>query len=146
MRLPVVVLAVLLKQGCARSAPTVARGTEIPGPETVALVAVLAQGGGSISFVEVLPTSAHPYFRMPAARYVLNAESLYAFEYPSASEASREAGRIAPNGASVGATQISWMSDPHFYRAGSVIVLYLGAQASTLDLLRSVLGQQIAGA
>lgn len=146
IRFAALALPALLMQGCASRPPTEAPGTQIPGPETVALTAALAQRGGSITFAEVLPTSAYPYFRMPAARYLLNGESLYAFEYGSASEAAEEAGRIAPNGASVGTTQISWISDPHFYRAGPVIALYVGKQSSTLDLLQSVLGQQIAGA
>ena len=105
----------------------------------------LEREGASVAFAEVMSTSAHPYFRMPAARYVVNAENLYAFEYETESGAAAEGGRIAPDGASVGTTQISWASDPHFYRTGRVVVLYVGRQSSTLGLLQRMLGQQIAG-
>jgi hypothetical protein len=130
---------------CGSTPPTVAPGAQVPGPETVALATTLGQQG-ALAFVEVMPPSAHPYFRVPAARYLLNGESLYAFEYASANEATADAGRIAPDGSSVGMTQISWTSEPHFYRSGAVIVLYVGKQADTLALLQRVLGQQIAGA
>jgi hypothetical protein len=132
-------------QACGSTPPTVAPGTQVPGPETVALATILGQQS-ALAFVEVMRSSAHPYFRVPAARYLLNGESLYAFEYASANEAVADAGRIALDGYSVGMTQISWISEPHFYRSGAVIVLYVGKQADTLALLQRVLGQQIAGA
>jgi hypothetical protein len=137
--------AVLPVLACGSTAPTVAPGTQVPGPETVALATTLGEQG-VLAFVEVMPSSAHPYFRVPAARYLLNGESLYAFEYGSATEARADAGRIAPDGYSIGMTQISWTSDPHFYRSGAVIVLYVGKHADTQALLQRVLGQQIAGA
>jgi hypothetical protein len=124
----------------------VAPGTQIPGSETLALATHLGQQGGSVVFAEVMPTSAHPYFRVAAARYLLDGESLYAFEYASSTEAAADAGLIAPDGFSIGTTQISWISEPHFYRSGAVIVLYVGKQPTTLALLQRVLGQQIAGA
>jgi hypothetical protein len=130
---------------CGSTPPTVAPGTQVPGPETVALAATFGQQG-TLAFVEVMPSSAHPYFRVPAARYLLNGESLYAFEYASATEAAADAGRIAADGYSIGTTHISWVSDPHFYRSRAVIVLYVGRQADTLALLQRILGQQIAGA
>lgn len=137
--------AVLHVLACGSTPPTLAPGTQVPGPETIALAATLGQQG-PLTFMEVMPSSAHPYFRVPAARYLLNGESLYAFEYASAAEATADAGRIAPDGYSIGVTQISWISEPHFYRSGAVVVLYVGKQADTLALLQRVLGQQIAGA
>jgi len=92
-----------------------------------------------------MPTSAHPYFGVPAARYFLNGENVYAFEYSLATEAAVEAGRISPDGFSIGNTQVSWISEPHFYRSGSVIVLYVGTREDTVALLASVIGPQIAG-
>ena len=87
----------------------------------------------------------HPYFSTPAARYVMNDESVYFFEYPTDGNATAEAARIAPDGASVATSQVSWVSDPHFYRSRRVVALYVGRQPSTLRLLHEVLGPQIAG-
>ncbi len=138
-------LAAALVPACGSTPVEVPRGTELPGPDTVALAAALERAGASVGLAEVMPTSAHPYFPTPAARYVVNGESLYMFEYPSEGTAEAEASRIAPDGASVGMSQVSWISDPHFYRSGRVVALYVGRQPSMLGLLQSVLGRQIAG-
>jgi hypothetical protein len=130
---------------CGSTPVEVAEGTELPGPETEALAAALEREGASVALAEVVPTSAHPYFSAPAARYLVNGESLYFFEYASEANADAEAGRIAPDGASVGTTQVSWASDPHFCRSGRVVALYVGRQPPMLDLLQRVLGQQVAG-
>ncbi len=140
-----VLLAGLLVQACGSTPPRSPGETPIPGPETRALAASLERQGASVTFAEAMPASAHPYFRVQAARYVLNGENLYAFEYGSGAEATADATRIAADGASIGTTRISWVSDPHFYRSGNLIVLYVGRTSPILALLQSVLGQQIAG-
>ncbi len=141
----VVLLAGVLIQACGSTPTETPGGPELPGPETAALATALEREGASVALAEVMPTSAHPYFSTPAARYTVDGESLYAFEYATESNAATEASRIAPDGASVGTTQVSWVSDPHFYRSGRVVALYVGDQPSMLGLLRKVLGQQIAG-
>jgi hypothetical protein len=141
----VVLLVGVLSQACGTTPVEIPKGTELPGPEAAALATSLQREGASVALGEVMPTSAHPYFSVPAVRYVVNGENLYAFEYPNESSATVEARRIAPDGASVGTTQVSWVSDPHFYCSGRVIALYVGRQSSMLDLLPRVLGQQIAG-
>lgn len=140
-----VLLAGMLLQACGNTPVGVPKETELPGPETLALAATLEREGASVALAEVMPASAHPYFSTPAARYVVNGESLYAFEYPTEGAAEAEASRIAPDGASVGTTQVSWVSDPHFYRSGRVVALYVGKQPSMLGLLDKVLGPQVAG-
>jgi hypothetical protein len=118
---------------------------EIPGPETGALTSTLQRQGASVALAEVMSASAHPYFRVQAARFVLNGENLYVFEYENSAATTSEASRIGPDGTSVGTTQVSWISDPHFFRSGRLIVLYVGREASILVLLQDVLGQQIGG-
>ena len=138
-------LAGVLAQACGSTPTETPKGTELPGPETTALATALQREGASVALAEVMPASAHPYFSTPAARYVVNGESVSFFEYGTAGDADTEASRIAPDGSSVGTTQVSWVSDPHFYRTGRVVALYVGRQPSTLALLQKVLGQQIAG-
>ena len=128
------------------TAPSAGPSTvEIPGPETGALTSTLQRQGASVALAEVMSASAHPYFRVRAARFVLNSENLYVFEYESSAATTSEASRIGPDGTSIGATQVTWISDPHFYRSGRLIVLYVGREASILALLQDVLGPQIAG-
>jgi hypothetical protein len=144
-RATVVLLAGVLVASCGSTPTETPKGTELPGPETQALATTLQREGASVALAEVMPSSSHPYFSTPAARYVVNGESLYFFEYATDGNAEAEASRIAPDGASVGMSQVSWVSDPHFYRSGPVVALYVGRQPSMLGLLQKVLGQQIAG-
>jgi hypothetical protein len=145
VRPAVLLVAGVLVQACGSTPTEAPKGTELPGPETQALATALEREGASVALAEAMPASAHPYFSTPAARYVVNGESLYFFEYATVGSAQAEASRIAPDGASVGTSQVSWVSDPHFYRDGPVVALYVGRQASTLSLLQKVLGRQIAG-
>jgi hypothetical protein len=38
-----------------------------------------------------------------------------------------------------------WMATPHFFKSGSLLVLYVGDDAEILDLLKDSLGDQFAG-
>jgi hypothetical protein len=38
-----------------------------------------------------------------------------------------------------------WIDKTHFYKAGRIIVLYLGTDQAILDLLNKVIGPQFAG-
>jgi hypothetical protein len=107
----VVLLAGVLVQACASTPTETPNATELPGTETKALAAALEREGASVALAEVMPASAHPYFSTRAARYVVNGESLHFFEYATEGSAQVEAGRIAPDGATVGASQVDWVSD-----------------------------------
>ena len=51
-------------------------------------------------------------------------------------------------GASGGLTtisQVDWVAKPHFYRSGTLIILYVGDDAATRQLLSAVVGPAFAG-
>ena len=75
----------------------------------------------------------------------VNGVDVQAFEYKSAEAMEAEAALVAPDGGSVGTSMMMWMATPHFFKAGSVLVLYVGDDAATLDLLKTALGEQFAG-
>ncbi len=71
-----------------------------------------------------------------------------AFEYPDRPAAEAAAALIADDGSSVeGITEgpINWPATPHFFRKGRLLVLYVGDDRPAADLLKVVLGPQIAG-
>ena len=71
-----------------------------------------------------------------------------AFEYPDRPAAEAAAALIANDGSSVEgitAGPINWPATPHFFRKGRLLVLYVGDDRPTADLLKVVLGPQIAG-
>ena len=75
----------------------------------------------------------------------VNGQDVQVFEYESAEAMESEASQVAPDGGSVGTSMMMWMDAPHFYKAGRILVLYIGSDEPTLTLLQSVLGAQFAG-
>ena len=86
-----------------------------------------------------------PFFSAPGRILRVNGEDVQVFEYENAAAAQEEAARVSPDGSSVGTTIITWVSTPHFYRSGEIIVVYVGSSGELLSLLDSVLGPQFAG-
>ncbi len=75
----------------------------------------------------------------------VNGQDLQVFEYPDEEAVKHDAEMIAPDGGSTSTTMITWVDTPHFYRSGKLIVLYVGSDAGTIQLLESLLGPQFAG-
>ena len=116
-------------------------------PETVVdgldtLIRELRNKGATVNVVGPLT---QPFFSAPGQILGVNGEDVQVFEYESAAEAQEEAARVSPDGSSVGTTIITWVSTPHFYRSGEIIVVYVGSSRELLSLLESVLGPQFAG-
>jgi hypothetical protein len=87
-----------------------------------------------------------PFFSVPGQVITINGESVQVFEYADTGQADAEADQVAPDGSSIGTTMTSWIGPPHFYRAGRLIVLYVGEDQSVIELLETFLGPQFAGA
>ena len=85
-------------------------------------------------------------FFSPEGRIItVNGQDIQVFEYESAEAMESEASQVAPDGGSVGTSMMMWMDAPHFYKAGRILILYIGSDEPTLTLLQSVLGAQFAG-
>jgi hypothetical protein len=67
------------------------------------------------------------------------------FEYKTVEEMEADASKVAPDGGSVGTSMMNWIMPPHFFKSGRVIVIYIGNNETTLDLLEKVMGKQFAG-
>ncbi|MEX0756047.1 MAG: hypothetical protein WEF05_03820 [Actinomycetota bacterium] len=68
---------------------------------------------------------------------------LMAFDYPSKSAATRLQESVSKDGYYIGSTVIDW-GGQHLYRAGSLIVVYLGERAGSIRTLEDLLGSQFA--
>ncbi len=96
-----------------------------------------------------------PFMSVEGHTLTVNDEQVQVFEYARVSDADRQAASISPdgtsfttissNGVSTGATQVDWIKPPHLYKAGRLIVIYIGTNDSLLHLLEGVLGKQFAG-
>jgi len=75
----------------------------------------------------------------------VNGADLQVFEYESAEAMEKDASQVAPDGGSIGTSMVDWIDTPHFYKAGRIIVLYVGSDQTVLDLLQQTIGPQFAG-
>jgi hypothetical protein len=86
-----------------------------------------------------------PFFSPTGRIFAVNGQDVQLFVYPDAGAAAAEASRFTPDGSSPGMAVITWVDDPHFFRTGNVIALYVGKDEAVLRALRAVFGQQFAG-
>lgn len=107
------------------------------------LISVFEDAGATVSLAETLDQS---FFTVEAQVVLINEiQALQVYEYPDEKSAMAEVALVAPSGSPIGTSQVSWMMPPHFYHSGHLVVIYIGADADTLELLDTVLGNQFAG-
>ncbi len=108
----------------------------------VSLIDALRAAGAT---VEPGDTVEQAFFSVTGQIIKVNSADVQVFEYESAELMEADAAQVAPDGGSVGTSMVMWMATPHFFKAGRVLVLYVGDDAAVLDLLKGVLGEQFAG-
>lgn len=135
----------LLLSACG-GAPTASASNASPEPRAVedqaSLVAALKAAGATIETADPI---SQPFFSVEGNIIKVNGADVQLFEYESSEVMELESSQIAPDGSSNATTMITWIDTPHFYKAGKIIVLYIGSDATVLDLLQDVLGPQFAG-
>jgi len=135
---------VLLVSYSASCAPQEAPPVSYGGPVTdyVSLIDNLRKEGAN---VEPAGEVNQPFFSVIGQAIIVNGENIQVFEYKDEADADVEASLVSPDGSSIGTSIASWIAPPHFFRAGKIIVLYVGENREALSLLESVLGPQFAG-
>ena len=135
----------LTLSGCANTS-LAASPAASTGPLTVedqaALISALEGSGATVEIGE--PVS-QVFFSAEGNILKVNGADVQVFEYESADEMENEASQVSSDGGSIGTSMVAWVDVPHFYEAGRIIVLYVGSDASVLDLLENALGPQFAG-
>ena len=86
-----------------------------------------------------------PFFAPEGQVLTVNGEDVQAFEFPSAEDADAVAETVSADGTSIGTSMVGWVAPPHFYKAGKLIVLYVGCDGDVIDLLQETMGPQFAG-
>ncbi len=95
--------------------------------------------------VEVGDSITQDFFSVEGQTVKVNGADLQVFEYENAPAMEKDASQVAPDGGSIGTSMATWIDTPHFYKAGRIIVLYLGNDQTILGLLNNVIGAQFAG-
>jgi ABC-type transport system substrate-binding protein len=82
---------------------------------------------------------------------LIDGVSVSTYEYPTSKALDEARSSISRDGYSVqtstadGNTVVEWVATPHFYSAGTLLVLYVGDEQRTLDALERLLGPPFAG-
>ena len=132
-------------QGQAGAVSTLAASTAV---QTAAvqdinnLIAALQAAGVTVESGEAVN---QPFFTVPGQTIKINGQDLQVFVYDTAQAMESEAAQISPDASTIGTNMPSWMSDPHFYKLGNMLVLYVGQDQKLLDILSVILGSQFAG-
>ena len=147
-------------------------GTPSPVYDYKSLIDDLRSTGASVE-EHSSPTVDHPYKHDPTlSRVVLlgsgrrvsvNGKTIQVYEYPDVLAADTEAGFVSPDGYNIsvplgdghyGTSHTEWIGQPHYYKKGRVIVLYVGPafggfltgdDPPLVEVLQRVLGPEFAG-
>ena len=138
----VILVLISWATGCtqAEPSPPVSNGGTVT--DYVSLVDNLRAAG---AIVEPAGEISQPFFSVTGNAIMVDGENVQVFKYADAASAEAEAALVSADGSSIGNTMVGWVATPHFYRVEKLIVIYVGDNAETLNMLESVLGAQFAG-
>ncbi len=128
-------------------------GDEVPtqAPPTAGLVDDLRAAGAT---VDPAGTESADFLAPEKQLLTVNGEDIQAFEFGSAEEADAAAGGVSATGTSILTTMadgtrvasaVDWVAPSHFYKAGKLIVIYVGCDSDVISLLQETMGPQFAG-
>jgi hypothetical protein len=85
------------------------------------------------------------FFTVTGQIIKVNGADVQVFEYETPEVMEADAAQVAADGGSIGTSMVTWVATPHFYKAGRILVLYVGDDQAILELLEGALGPQFAG-
>lgn len=131
-------LLMAMPSACASSSPPASHGG--PVQDQVSLIDALRADGHKVEPKEVVQ---QPFFSVPGNTLDVDGQTVQVFDYADEAGAAADAAKIQPDG-TVPQTMVNWIGTPHFYRAGRVIVLYVGSDAGVLGALMKAAGAPFA--
>jgi hypothetical protein len=85
-----------------------------------------------------------PFFSVPPKVVDVKGEYILIFEYKTHKEMEKEASNVKEDGNMRNAS-IEYVSVPHYFKKGSIIIQYVGADEEILKSLEKIMGKQFAG-
>ena len=138
----IIAMLILMAYGIGCTGEKLPTSPDGPVTDYVSLTDNLRKAGAT---VEPAGDITQPFFSVQGKVITVNGSDVQVFEYENATAADTEATLVSSDGSSVGTSMISWVAPPHFYKAGNLIVLYVGESEPVRDALEGVLGPQFAG-
>lgn len=85
-----------------------------------------------------------PYFKDADGHvFNVNNQQVQVFNFKDAAAQKQAAQQITEQGKKIASTPMVWSDDPHFWASGRMIVLYVGKDQNTIQMLTSLLGQPL---
>lgn len=137
----VLLLAVTSIVSCQSQAPAKPPGPKLGGAGQAFFEELDAAGGEVTTGIGLT----QPFFSVPGIVISVSGEDLQVFEYADAASAAKDMQGISADASTINGEDMAWIAPPHFYQHGSLLILYIGSDRATLDLLRTVVGDQVAG-
>ena len=104
------------------------------------LEAALQAAGLTVTPAEAIN---QPILGVKGRNVTVNDGTIQAYEYADAAAATKDTARIQPDGTIPG-TDVMWVAQPHFYRAGRLVIIYVGTDPAILSALKAALGAPFA--
>lgn len=145
-RMLLLLVLVVFFTGCTVQPETAGDTTPSPAPEKTkvdsyqSLVDALRLDGATI---EPGGNVEQPFFKVPGQVIRVNGQDVQVFEYENEAARQVDSSQISSDGSTIGTSIVTWMDTPHFWAKGKTIVLYIGKNQATVDLLNQVLGSPI---
>ena len=98
--------------------------------------------------VEEQPTEERPVlpgFSVMGEYIEIDGERTMVFEYSDEGAAEEDQNKVSGDGMNIDGNDVSWDGPVHFFRHGTVIVVYVGENEGILEKLRTDAGDQFAG-
>ena len=161
--IPALVLGVLLLAACSQKAlfpeptatpigpspilsPLEPGATAPTGPDTsVEFDALLTRLAASGAAVQSGGLATGSFFNGAGHIVYVNDAEIQVFEYKDAAALGADTANVSADGSRLGAAIIDWAGVPHFFRRGTLLAVYVGADPLVGHLLTAALGQQFAG-
>jgi len=162
-----VLMAVVAACGSGAEPTSLSDGVTTPTDSTPATTPIVSHGGPVKDYVSLVDnlraagatvdpagTGSGDYFPPQNQLLTVNGERVSTFEFDSAEAADATADGVSAGGSSIvttmpdgtgTATMVTWVAPPHFYKAGKLIVLYVGCDSDVINLLQETIGPQFAG-
>ena len=102
------------------------------------LVDNLRDAGATVEHPSLPKVIVQDFFSVTGQVFKVNGEDVQVFEYSNQSEAEAEAALVSPDGSSIGTSLPFWVATPHFYKAGKIIVLYVGENPAVMEALETL--------
>jgi hypothetical protein len=140
-KLFMLLLTITFLASCQNQAPAKPPGPTLGTAGQAFFEEINAAGGKATTGIGLT----QPFFSVPGIVISISGEDLQVFEYTDAASAAKDIEGISGDASTINGEDMAWIASPHFYQHGSLIVLYIGSDPATLNLLQTVIGDQVAG-